>query len=724
MNDFTQIFGKNATWIQADNPTQFPLFCKQFFVKDIVRAELRIFGTGCFVFYVNGKKGCDDYFLPMNSEFEPRENYPQGQKLTAFRAYASKYDVTHLIRNGQNALAVMLGNGWYTGLDRPFSYQVAYGNKKLIYSLVLETANGTQEIYSAVGDLWRPSYVTNQIIVAGETHDYRAWSDDALMGSGDGWQSAVAAKPVKGEINFTDCPTDKLIARITPKQTKVGDVTVYDAGENLTGYPVLVCAPNSTIEVCVSEELNEDGLLNEKYTHKQYFTVTTGNESREVFLQFMWLGFRYFTVTGNATVKEVHKIHTDIARGATFETSDENLNWLYETYVHTELSNIHWGTPMDCPHIERRAYTGDGQLSCRTAMLALRANKLYDKWLQDISDTQDELSGRVHNTAPYTRSGGAPGGFDSAIVNIPYQYWKVYGDDKHVRKMFDQMLKYFDFMERQTVNNLIFDDLPATLSLGEWCTPGKRFILPPPFVNTYFYVKSMMRVIEIAKHIGREDVIPLLEQRIAVRKKAIVCAYYDTTFHTFFAGEQGADGFALDIGLGDEETKEHFIRRYETLGYYDTGIFGTEIITRLLFEYGRADIAYKLLTADKPHGYIRWKNENATTLHEYWFNARSHSHPMFGGALHVLIDNVLGIQEVESGYKTAVLRPAINSGLQAARGSVVTPYGDIALDWKVNDDKTATVSVIIPEGVNATLCIGQTTITLPVGASTHEIQLA
>ena len=121
MTNFTQCFGEKATWIKADESIDFPLFRKRFEASGVVSATLTIFGTGSYVFYVNGTRGCDEYFTPLNSEYEARENYPQGQKLTGFHAYVGKYDVTPLIRDGKNALCVMLGNGWYTGLNRPFS---------------------------------------------------------------------------------------------------------------------------------------------------------------------------------------------------------------------------------------------------------------------------------------------------------------------------------------------------------------------------------------------------------------------------------------------------------------------------------------------------------------------------------------------------------------------------------------------------------------------------
>ena len=85
---------------------------------------------------------------------------------------------------------------------------------------------------------------------------------------------------------------------------------------------------------------------------------------------------------------------------------------------------MHTGIPSDCPHIERRGYTGDGQLVCRAAMDVLDAKDFYRKWIEDIADCQDRLTGHVQYTAPYIRSGGGPGGWGGAACIVPWRYYE------------------------------------------------------------------------------------------------------------------------------------------------------------------------------------------------------------------------------------------------------------------------------------------------------------
>lgn len=80
---------------------------------------------------------------------------------------------------------------------------------------------------------------------------------------------------------------------------------------------------------------------------------------------FAWHGFRYFTLTDNAEPVEAHMIHADMKVTSHFECDNDMLNWLYETYLRTQLENMHCGVPSDCPTRERLGYTGDGQLCAR-----------------------------------------------------------------------------------------------------------------------------------------------------------------------------------------------------------------------------------------------------------------------------------------------------------------------------------------------------------------------
>ena len=216
---------------------------------------------------------------------------------------------------------------------------------------------------------------------------------------------------------------------------------------------------------------------------------------------FTWFAYRYIQVEGEAELLGARVVHTYTDVTATFNCDNITLNWLFDAFINTQLSNMHGGIPSDCPHMERRGYTGDGQLVCHTGMSVLDSQAFYRKWIDDISDCQDVYTGHVQYTAPYIKSGGGPGGWGCAIVEVPYQYYLHYGDAEPMKRLYGQMLRYFDYLEAHSENNLVTSDKPGEWCLGDWCAPGV-VALPAAFVNYYFYVKSLMRTVEIAKLIG------------------------------------------------------------------------------------------------------------------------------------------------------------------------------------------------------------------------------
>ena len=263
---------------------------------------------------------------------------------------------------------------------------------------------------------------------------------------------------------------------------------------------------------------------------------------------------------------------------------------------------MHTGMPSDCPHIERRGYTGDGQVTSHAAMTTLGVEELYRKWMQDIADSQDKISGHVQNTAPYTHAGGGPGGFSGAIVEIPYQFYRHYGDASVLAKYYPNMLRYFDYLDAHSECDLVTSDKKGEWCLGDWPV-STEIVLSLPFVNTYFYVKYLYRAINIAKVIGKEDDIPAFEEKIENKKKALMRSYfnYNPEDSNFFGCRQGANAYMLDIGLGAKRTYPNLIKYYERIGEYDTGIFGTEVLTRILFERAckRFDFRHHLLRSNR-----------------------------------------------------------------------------------------------------------------------------
>lgn len=190
----------------------------------------------------------------------------------------------------------------------------------------------------------------------------------------------------------------------------------------------------------------------------------------------------------------------------------------------------------------------------------------------------------------------------------------------------------------------------------------------------------------------------MLEKRIEEKKQAILSAYYSPQTGSFIGDAQGANSFAVDIGLGGERAFNNTKKKYDAADAFDTGIFGTDILTRVLFERGCADTAFRLLTSTGKGSFYNMKKQGATTIWENWDGERSHSHPMFGAVTRYLFSFILGItQEKNSaGYEKIVIAPQIPDGLNRASGHITTVRGEIAVSF-IRTEREMDFYVTVPQ---------------------------
>ncbi|MBQ3762211.1 MAG: family 78 glycoside hydrolase catalytic domain [Clostridia bacterium] len=723
-----EVFGK-AQWLGFDGLTETPVVRASFEAKDTVKAEIVICGLGYFELYINGQRVSEDLFVPATSDYCHRDITVNGQPFDEHfrhRCYYLKYDVLPFLKDGKNELGAALGPGFFAQETWSYDGNVRFGEVRLCYRILLTDVRGnTTEVVSGKDARWRQGEVTKCNLFRGETHDLNVCPPDwATMDPSD-WNEVRILPPMETEYQLQDCPADRVIRAVVPMQLWEGPRgKLYDLGENVTGWVILLdrSKKGETIEVRFGEMLDARGQLESHYTHNQKWQIVSDGAGRTIHPRFTWLGFRYFVVQGKADVLCAAVIHTDAQVTSSFRCASPVMNWLYEAYVRTQLDNLHGGIPSDCPHLERRGYTGDGQLTCESAMLAIDYRATVRKWMRDIMDCQDSVTGHVQNTAPYTRCGGGPGGWDIAIINVPLTYYRQYGDRQPLSEMYEGMVKYLEYLEMHSEGDLVVSDRAGEWCLGDWCTPDP-IRLPPPYVNTYFKIKALDAMTEIDRILERPD-NPLWKARREKACRAIVKNYYDPGTHDFAEGIQGANAFALDVGLGDEITLSHFFERYEQLGSYDTGIFGTEIVTRLLGKKGRYDLEYKLLTSEKPNSFGSMMHTGATTLWEYWSDCeyqRSLNHPMFGAAGKQLFYDALGIRQAEGtvGWRKVCIEPRFMKWLPQAEGHITTPLGKIVVSYRKTLLKTK-VCVEIPEGVQAELVVGGKAVKLTAGRNESE----
>jgi len=730
-----EYYFKNAVWVgkaQRDKKT-FSVLRGHFNINSAKKVTLNILGLGFFKCYINGICINPDTFLPLSSDYEATCD-PVDEVLSGHRVYVPNFDIAPYVKQGDNVIAIHFGGGWYTHLCRVF------GLPKAIYCISAEENDGTVNFVSDENCRIGDSFVEDYEFVKFENHDYTKWQaclDENFDDSA--WDNAVLVEPLETEYFSTDCPCDALIEELSVKTVgKTEKGIVYDCGQNTTGYPVIkVKAGNGEkIQIVFSEAILPDGNVDPTHSHRQSFSVVSDGTERTVQPEFTWYGFRYFEVIGDAVPKCVKVVHANIASASTFESDNETLNWVYKTFMHTMLCNMHTGHPSDCPHIERRGYTGDGQLTCHAVLSTLDAKAFYEKWLQDIADSQDTLSGHIQYTAPYIRSGGGPGGWGCAIVEVPYQLYKHYGDKTVLSKYYPNMRRYIDYLESHSAHGLVVSDKEGEWCLGDWCGPNilypdkditasnQQMILPASMVNTYFMVKSLEKMCKIAQIIGKSEDIAEYVEKINYRKEVITAAYFNKFDNNFIMNAQGANAFAVDIGLGTKKTYENLVRYYTKLGYYDTGIFGTDILTRILFENGNAELAVDVMTNNGTQGYEHWRRNGATTFHEYWDSnrSRSHSHPMFGAPVAYIFEYLLGIKQTQGscGYSTLAIEPQAVSKFGYMSGSMKTPNGTVSVSYKKIDGKVD-FSVVVPKNTKATFKYQDTVFELSEGENKFNI---
>ena len=247
------------------------------------------------------------------------------------------------------------------------------------------------------------------------------------------------------------------------------------------------------------------------------------------------------------------------------------------------------------------------------------------------------------------------------------------------------MMLYVKYMESRCKNGIVVKEEPKGWCLGDWCTPEKIEI-PEPYVNTCLYITHLVLLRKLAVMVNKNT--SELDKLITMHKSSIIQKYFPDDDMSFLGGIQGADAFAADCGIAGYKTLEMMNRKYGTIEKFDTGIFGTYYLIKNLFKAGFADTAIKLLKSEIPDHSFGWmKLQGATTLWENWNGEASHNHPMFGGCVKYLYENILGIVQGRNsiGFDEIVISPSDNHILDYAKGFVTTVKGKIAVEYQKKD---------------------------------------
>ena len=696
----------NACWIDCEGGDIAPIFIKRFEAEKGEKAEITICGLGFFELEINGRRVGSDLLVPAASNYSRRDmskwSYPLFDKMS-FRTYVMQYDITDYLIDGENRLKVMLGTGYFHQNMRQAEGNVDYGTPKLCYIIRKSSGN----VISDSSTLCHKGYFLRNNLYFGEFQDLTAVPKE------NEFRESREIPAPETDFYYNIAPSDKITETIENIRFmgEYGGSKLYDIGINTVGRAVMKCnVPGCRFTVDYAEEIGGAENFGIHFSRDRFKDdFISDGITAEYSSKFSWQGFRYLKVTGDAEPVRVEVIHSDCPVTSSFECDNENLNWLYNTFVHTQLCNMHSGVPSDCPHRERLGYTGDGQLCCEAAMLTLDSRSFYRKWLYDILDCQCKESGHIQHTAPAMGGGGGPCGWGGAVVEVPYVYYKMYGDTDVLREFYPAMLKFFDYLDSRSDFGLVSREEPGGWCLGDWLPPTPIQV-PESLVNSCLYVGFLKKAAEIARIIGKSEDIPGLIEKAEKVSAAVNAAYYSFQQRAYCGDINGASSLALAAGIAGEDVAEKVIAKYKALGQFDTGIIATEALIGFLFSAGESQLAVDLLANDKEVSFSHMRKSGATTLWENWNGQSSRNHPMFGAVTKYLFKEILGIKQPDdsAGYKKIIIAPAFVKSINYAKGHITTEQGVIAVEYR-KAGKSVTVNIKSESPAEVTfVCAGYT----------------
>ncbi len=726
--------GFQADWISQPNKGDVsqmqpvPMLRRSFELGRMpVRARVYASALGIYTLYINGTPVSGDLLSPGWTSYSTRVQY-------------QTWDVTNLLREGENVIAASVADGWYRGyLVSPTSRNMFGQRLALICQMHIMTADGSEKVI-CTDESWK-AYENGPIRYAdfysGISYDARlempGWNAPGYDDSA--WQQAVRLRHTKSALTAQTGKPVRRIRTLRPQRiitTPAGE-TLIDMGQNMVGWLKFTVRGEAghTLNVRHGEVLDKDGnFYNDNYRSAKteiLYTLRGGGE--ETFEpEHTFFGFRYVKLIGwpcDVRLEDFEGvvICSDMEITSGFECSDERVNQLF--------SNIQWGQrgnfvdlPTDCPQRdERLGWTGDCQAFARTACINMDSHDVLCKWLTDLMADQ-RADGAVSHVVPNVlgKDGYGSAAWGDAAAIVPWTLYQCYGDKRILERQYPSMRRWLDFIASQS-DGYLWDQ---GWHFGDWlgldAHEGSYVgATDKTLIATAFYAYSTRLTMQAADVLGYEKDKLELNQLL----KRIIRAYrreFITPNGRLAVPTQTAHVLTLYFDLAEEIDRPRLASDLVALiaergGHLSTGFVGTPYLCLALTAAGAHDVAGQLLMKNDYPSWLYPITKGATTMWEHWDGIKpdgsfwsrdmnSYNHYAYGAIGEWMMRALAGIDLMKPAYSEIMLHPRPIEELSFVSAWQKTPYGKVRCDWRI-EGKLHTVGCTIPCGTTALLVLEQ-----------------
>ncbi len=709
---------------------QSPFLRKSFSVSAGGGAKtLRISALGLYRAFINGQRVGEDLLTPGWTSYWDRLSY-------------QTYDVTSLLKDGENSIDIWLGDGWYRSRMMWPRQQImnTWGDK---IGAIAELRNAAGDVLLKTDASWQSGVtpVLKSGIYFGERFDARAEG-----GAATGGASVLSAFDKSTLLPHEVNGVRELEARpVVSSFVDAEGRTVYDFGQNAGGYVAFTVQGEAGATVLVehAELLDHRGQFDRasmRSAEARVEYVLKGGAPESYRPTFSFFGFRYVRVAiegvARVTKIEMIPISSAVTPTAQFTSANPLVNRLVQNTVWSQRSNF-IEVPTDCPQRdERLGWTGDAQVFAATACYLHESHGMLVKYVRDIIADQRPDGAVPHVVPDPTRNHEdiIPGfygstGWGDAICVIPMALYEHYGDRDILSEALPAMVKWNDFV--WSISNGPVPHPPAAwggrgFTFGDWLQPQGDFAKPYPTIGDdaaatiYLYISTQLTA-KAAELVGDAAQAKRLQERAAVVKAA-----YQREFITASGriGYNDQTSYALAF-LWDLIPTEHLAAAkgyfLETVaragGRIGTGFIGTPALLPALVKIGEPELAGRVFLQEGLPGWLFQVKMGATTIWERW-NAlnedgvafdpqmNSYNHYAYGAVCQWLFEAVAGFRpdRENPGFKHVIYEPVILPALSPVAASHDAATGRIEAAWTVSGD-LVTYDILVPAGAIGTLVL-------------------
>jgi alpha-L-rhamnosidase len=716
---------EGASWITLPRPPftrdgyrPSPTLARTFAVARVPSvARLHVTALGLFRAFVNGVRVGEDELTPGWTDYRQRVD-------------VWSYDVTSLLRPGDNTVELLLADGWYAGYLGTDHVRARYGDE-LAALAALELDGDVAVVTDAT---WTGSYgaLLASDLYLGEVHDRR------IPQSAPQPVTVVDARP---RLTPRVGPPIRLGAPVSPvsqEELRARHLLV-DFGVNIAGRTRLAVTGRQGDEITVrhAEMLQAGGrtlyIDNLRHARATDTYVLSGEGTEVLEPVFSYHGFRYAEVVGlteHTTLERIEAVPlgSAVQRRGTFRCSDDRVNALHDAIAQTYANN--WvEVPTDCPNRdERLGWTGDAYITATTGSYLFDSTAFYSAWLDNVADapTPDGLYTDVAPAVPPWHVRAAPGWGDGCIV-APWVVHLFSGDKAILERNLEHMRRWVGAAVEANPS-LVWEEQRGE-DYGDWLSFDAT---PKDLFATAILAESAAVVAASSFAVGNSA---------AGETYAHLHAGIRAAFNQRFGNaleSQTALVLALKFRLLDGKAHTVAVKRLtaDVLARgtrLSTGFFGTEHLLTVLCENGEADLAYQLLLTDELPSWLFFLKHGATTLWEHWDSwtpeagfkdpfMNSFSHTSLGSVGRFLYETCAGIRPdvTAPGFERVLLTPVPGGGLDWAEATLAVPQGVISARWERNGDECKyTVDLPCPATLRRT---GHPDLELAPGVHTLPLQ--